>query len=215
MSERSPYAPWRLAGMVVAVGLVLVLAISGVTSLWRGLNPFGNETVDRSQPALLQSIRDLSQYHAAVGDFQVVIDVEQDVKLVPSILAGQRTLFVAAGTVNAYVDFGGMTGDALKVSPDSKSVEVRLPEPALDKPNLDPERSYVFAQHRGALNRLNDLVKGSDQQQFYVLAEQKIADAATASKLRDQAEQNTRAMLTGMLGSLGYQVTFAAEGAGG
>jgi len=212
MTERSQFAPWRLAAGVVVAGLVLVLAIGGVTSFWRGLNPFGTDTVDRSQPPLLESIRDLSQYHAAVGDFQVVLDVEQDVKLVPSILAGQRTLFVAAGTVNAFVDFSGMTGEALKVSPDGKSVEVRLPEPQLDKPNLDPERSYVFAQQRGAWNRLTDLVQGPDQHEFYVQAEQKITAAAEASRLRDQAAENTRAMLTGMLGSLGYQVTFPDQG---
>ena len=212
MTDRTPYQPWRLAAGVVVIGLVLVLAIGGVTSFWRGMNPFGTDTVDRSQPALLQSIRDLSQYHAAVGDFQVVIDVERDVKLVPSILAGQRTLFVAAGTVNAFVDFSGMTEDALKVSPEAKSVEVRLPRAELDKPNLDPERSYVFAQQRGAWNRLNDLLKGSDQHDFYVLAEQKISAAAEESKLRDQADQNTRTMLVGMLGSLGYQVTFPDQG---
>ena len=82
----------------------------------------------------------------------------------------------------------------------------------LDKPNLDPENSYVFAQQRGAWNRLNDLVKGADQHEFYALAEQRIAAAAEASTLRDQADQNTRAMLTGMLGSLGYQVTFPDQG---
>jgi len=214
MNERTPYSPWRLVVGVLAIGLVLVLAGGGVTSFMRGLNPFGTKEVDRSQPAMLESIRDLSQYHAAVGEFQVVIDVERDVKNVPSILAGQRTLFVAAGTVNAYVDFSGMTVDGLKVSPENKTVEVRLPRPALDKPNLDPERSYVFVQQRGVLDRLNDLVKGADQHDFYVLAEQKIAAAAEESRLRDQAEENTRNMLKGMLGSLGYQVSFADDGSG-
>jgi Protein of unknown function (DUF4230) len=220
MTDRYPYRPWRLVVGVVAVGLVLVLAVGGLTGMLRGLNPFGNpldnplgtDTVDRSQPALLQSMRDISQYHAAVGNFQVVIDVERDVRFIPSVLAGQRTLFVATGTVNAYVDFGGMTAEALKFSPDGKSVEVRLPRPQLDKPNLDPERSYVFAQQRGAWDRLTDLIQGSDQQEFYVLAEQKIATAAVESGLQERAEENTRAMLRGMLGSLGYQATFTPDG---
>jgi hypothetical protein len=203
---------WRIAIGVLAAGLALAL-VAGLLggSLWRGFDFFGEDTIDRSQPALLESIRDLSQFHAAVGEFQVVIDVERDVRFVPAVLAGQRTLFVAAGTVNAYVDFSGMTGDALTVSPDGKSVQVRLPRPALDKPNLDQERSYVVAQQRGAFNRLNDLLSGADQQEFYVLAEQKLAAAAEASRLVDQAEQNTRGMLTGMLGSLGYQVSFASD----
>ncbi|HEY0640234.1 MAG TPA: DUF4230 domain-containing protein [Pseudonocardiaceae bacterium] len=217
MSERTsqrprlPRTPWKLiGGALVAAVLILFAAVGASNLLNVDLNPFGTEEKDRSQPALLESIRDLSQYHAAVGDFQVVIDVEKDVKLVPSALAGQRTLFVAAGTVNAFVDFSGMTGDGLTISPDGTSVEVRLPDAKLDKPNLDQERSYVFAQQRGVFDRLADVVgQPADQQQFYVLAEQKIADAATQAKITEQAEKNTRAMLTGMLGALGYRVTFA------
>jgi len=207
MAVRVSSLPWKLVAVVVAAVVALAVVIGGFTSMWR-LNPFGTDTIDRSQPALLQSIRDLSQYHAAVGDFQVVIDVERDVKLVPSALAGQRTLFVAAGTVNAYVDFAGLSGEALKVSEEAKTVEVRLPRPVLDKPNLDQERSYVFAQQRGVFDRLTDVVGTPDQQQFYVLAEQKIAEAAEQSKIVDQADRNTRTMLTGLFQALGYQVTF-------
>jgi hypothetical protein len=203
---------WMLAVGALAAVLIVMVAGLGLTRLVPSLNPFGTETVDRTHPALLQSMRDLSQYHAAVGDFQVIVDVEKDVKFVPAAIAGQRSLFVAAGTVNAYVDFSNLTEDALKVSPESKTVEVRLPAPALDKPNLDPERSYLVSQQRGIWNRLNDLIGApTDQQEFYVVAEQKISEAASASKLADRAEQNTRAMLTGMLHSLGYQVTFATD----
>jgi hypothetical protein len=193
---------------VLGAGVVaLAIVLGGFTSLWR-FNPFGSDTVDRSQPALLQSIRDLSQYHAAVGDFQIVIDVEKDVRFVPSALAGQRTLFVAAGTVNAYIDFTGMSGDALVVDEQARTVEVRLPKPQLDKPNLDQSRSYVFTQQRGVFDRLGDVVGTPDQQQFYVLAEEKLAEAAQQSTITDQAERNTRSMLSGMFQALGYRVTF-------
>src|SRR5215468_5689237 len=101
----------------------LVLALVGSASLIRGLNPFGQQTIDRSPPPVLKSIQNLSQYHAAVGNFQVVIDVENDIKNVPAALAGQRTLFVAAGTVNAFIDFSHLSGDALKV--EAKTVRIR------------------------------------------------------------------------------------------
>jgi hypothetical protein len=200
---------WRRIIGLMAVGLALVLVGASLTNLWPRLNPFGTDTVDRSQPVLLQAVRDLSQYHAAVGEFQVIIDVEQDVRFVPDVLAGQRTLFVGAGTVNAYVDFSTLRSEALTVSPDTKTVQVRLPEAKLDKPNLDPSRSYVYAQERGALNQISDFLNGSDQRQFYVLAEERIAAAAAASPLRQQAANNTRAMLTGLLSSLGYQTNFS------
>lgn len=204
--------PWRLVAVALAAVLVVLLAVTALTGAWRSLSPFGSDTVDRSQPALLQSIRDLSQYHAAVGEFQVVIDVERDVRFVPSVLAGQRTLFVAAGTVNAYVDFAGLADDGLRVSSDRTSVQVQLPRAALDKPNLDQGRSYVFVQQRGAFNRLSDLLSTPDQQPFYVLAEQKLAEAAKESQLTAQAERNTRTMLTGLLQGLGYQVSFVDPG---
>ncbi|QFZ22212.1 DUF4230 domain-containing protein [Saccharothrix syringae] len=196
----------RRMGVVVA-GLVL-LAVAALVSVFVVLPRFGTDTIDRSQPALLQSLRDLSQYHAAAGDFQVVLDIEHDVRFVPSALAGQRTLFVAAGTVNAYVEFGGLAEDALKVSQEAKTVELALPAAVLDKPNLVQERCYVFAQERGLVDRLASLVETQDQQPFYVAAEQKISDAARESGLVGRAEENTRKMLTGMFGALGYQVMF-------
>jgi hypothetical protein len=199
--------PVRLALVLACVGLV-VLALVGSASLIRGLNPFGQQTIDRSPPPVLKSIQNLSQYHAAVGNFQVVIDVERDIKNVPSALAGERTLFVAAGSVNGFIDFSRMSDDALKV--EGKTVQIRLPAARLDKPNLDSDHSYVFSQHRGLLNRLADVVGQPDQHQFYALAEQRIADAAKSAGILERATTNTKAMLTGMMGSLGYETSFVS-----
>ena len=204
--------PWRFGSQwawrgIVALCLVVVAAAAlQLVGVLPKLNPFGTDTIDRSQPALLRSLRDLSQYHAAAGDYQVVIDIEKDVRYVPDVLAGQRTLFVSMGTVNAYVDFSGLT--EMKVSEDRKVVELKLPKPQLDKPNLDQERSYVFAQERGLFDRLASVVRTADQQPFYVAAEQKIADAAKESGLAAKAEENTRKMLEGMLKALGFEVHF-------
>jgi hypothetical protein len=206
--------PWRSGSRwvfrgVVAVCLVVVAAAAlQLVGVLPKLNPFGTDTVDRSQPALLRSIRDLSQYHAASGDYQVVIDIEKDVRFVPDVLAGQRTLFVSSGTVNAYLDFGGLAENAMVVSQERKTVDIALPRPQLDKPNINHERSYVFAQERGLFDRLNSVVQTSDQQQFYVAAEQKISDAAKESNLEAKATENTHKMLAGMFGALGFEVHF-------
>jgi hypothetical protein len=198
--------------LVLAVIALLVLALFGSVGLLKGLNPFTHQTIDRSPPPILKSIRNLSQYHAAVGDYQVVIDVENSITHVPVTLAGQRTLFVAAGTVSAFVDFSRMGEDALKVT--GKSVEVRLPAPTLDKPNLDPDHSYVFSQSRGLLNRLAALVSVPDQHEFYAVAEARIAQAAKSGGIVERAAANTRAMLTGMFHALGFQVTFVPAAPG-
>lgn len=192
-----------MRGALVAAVFILLGAAVYVFGQFR---PFGDESIDRSQPAMLKSVRDLSQYHAAAGEFQVVLDIENDVKWVPSALAGERTLFVAAGSVNAYVDLGSLKDDGLVVSPDRKTVELRLPKPQLDKPNLHHDRSYVFSQERGLINDLQALAGPPDAQRFYVAAEAKLTEAAKQSELLKRAEDNTRVMLTGMLQSLGFQV---------
>ncbi|MFJ2031264.1 DUF4230 domain-containing protein [Streptosporangium sp. NPDC087985] len=213
----APSAPrrrrWRfLAGLLV----VVILLVVGARLTWSWLNPFGETTVDRSQPALLQSIHNLSRFEAATGDFQVIVDLEKDAAFLPDAVKGSRTLFVGAGGVDAYVDFGGLTTGALTVSPDHREVTVRLPRAQLEKPNLDNRRSYVYAQQRGLLDRVEDFLSSSpsDQQELYVLAEKKIAEAAQAGDLRNRADQNTKAMVQGMLGTLGFEkvtVRFADE----
>lgn len=188
--------------LVAAVFILLGAALY----VFEQFKPSGGTSVDRSQPAVLKSVRDLSQYHAAAGEFQVVLDIENDVKWVPAALAGERTLFVAAGSVNAYVDLGSLKDDGLVLSPDGKTVELRLPKAQLDRPNLHHDRSYVFSQKRGLVNDLQALVETPDQQRFYLAGEAKIAEAARQSELPKRAEDNTRVMLTGMLQSLGFQV---------
>jgi hypothetical protein len=205
--------PWRfLAGLLVAV----VILVVGARLTWSWLNPFGETAMDRSQPVLLQSIHNLSRFEAATGNFQVVVDLEKDASFLPDAVKGSRTLFVGAGGVDAYVDFGGLADGALTISPDREEVTIKLPRAQLEKPNLDNKRSYVYAQQRGLFDRVEDFLSSSpaDQQELYVLAEKKIAEAAQASDLRNRADQNTKAMLQGMLGALGFDkvtVKFADE----
>jgi hypothetical protein len=156
---------------------------------------------------LLQSIHTLSRFEAASGNFQVIVDLEKDAAFLPNAIKGSRTLFVGAGSVDAYVDFGSISSGALTVSSDGHSVTVRLPHAQLEKTNLDNKRSYVYAQERGILDRIQQSLSSSpqNQQELYVLAERKITEAAQSSDLRNRADQNTRAMMEGMLKSLGFK----------
>jgi len=194
---------WRyLAAALVAV----VLLVVGGRLAWSWLDPTGEQTIDRSQPVLLQSIKDMARFQAATGSFQVVVDLEKDANFLPDAVKGTRTLFVGAGSVDAYVDFSGMAKDAVTVSQDRAQATIRLPRAQLEKPNLDNQRSYVFHQQRGLLDRVQDFLSSSpgDQQELYVLAEKKISEAAVSSDLRNRADTNTKAMLEGMLKSLGF-----------
>jgi hypothetical protein len=199
----------RAPTFLLAVALILV-ALVALFALAPSLNPFGEDTEDRSQPVLIKSLENLSDYHAASANMQVVVDVEQDTDLIPSFIKGERTLFVAAGTVDAAVDFSGLSRDssAVKVSGDRKAVTLRLPAPELTEPRLDPSRSRVYDRDRGVLDRVEDAFsdRPGDEQPLYELAEEKLAAAAAEDpRLIETAERNTRAMLGGLLRGLGFE----------
>jgi hypothetical protein len=205
----------------LAVALALVAAVFlGAGRLGDLLpsipNPFASDSVDRSQPALLQSIENLSRYQAASGNLQVIVDTEDDARFVPSFIRGERTVFVAAGTVEATVDFSRLDERAIVVSPDRTSVTVTLPPPTLSEPVVDPAQSRVATRQRGLLDRIGSAFSDSptSDRGLYLLAQDKRRAAADATDLRARAEQNTRQMLEGMLGSLGFTtvtVNFAPD----
>jgi hypothetical protein len=204
--------------LVAAILLVLVLfvAVAGLSGLrlWSSFpNPFATRQVDRSQPVLLKAIEDLAVYKAASGSFQVVVDLEESSRGIPLLIKGQRTLFVAGGSVDAEVDFSGLKGDAIKVSPDGQRVEITLPRARLTPARVDPDQSRVFSRERGLLDRLGSVLSDNptSERELYRLAQAKMQAAAAQSDLVARAEQNTRAMLVTMLRSLGYRevtVTF-------
>ncbi|MFE5394032.1 DUF4230 domain-containing protein [Streptomyces sp. NPDC056568] len=212
--------PGRVPGWAKVLGalvLVLVVLFAGLRlSVVPGLRDlFGTETQDRSGPALLESIQDMSRYEAASGNFQVVVDLEKDTKFLPDAIRGSRTLYVGAGTVGAYVDLGKVGEDDVTVDDDRTSATLRLPHAALGEPALDPDRSYAVSKQRGLLDRLGDLFSDNPngEQAVQKLAARHIGEAAKDSELRARAETNTTAMLRGLLRSLGFekvQVTYGS-----
>ncbi|MBT3150333.1 DUF4230 domain-containing protein [Streptomyces sp. CHD11] len=202
----------RVPGWVKVVGsVVLLLAVlfAGIRmSVLPGLKDlFGTETRDRSGPALLESIQDISRYDAATGNFQVVVDLEKDAKFLPDAVRGSRTLYVGAGTVDAYVDLGRLGQGDVRVDDERTSATLRLPHARLGTPALNPERSYAVSRQRGLLDRLGDFFSDNpnSEQAVQKLAVRHIGDAAKESGLTTRAETNTTEMLEGLLRSLGFE----------
>lgn len=205
------------AKVVCAFVLVLVVLFAGLRlAVLPGLRDvFGTETHDNSGPTLLKSIQDMSRYDAASGNFQVVVDLEKDAKYLPDAIRGTRTLYVGAGTVDAYVDLGRIDQKDVTVNDDRTSATLRLPHAALGKPALDPDHSYAVSKQRGLLDRLGDVFSDNpnDERAVQRLAAQHIGKAAKDSRLTARAEENTTSMLEGLLRSLGFTDVTVTYGA--
>src|SRR5919198_394056 len=95
----------RFIAVLIVLAALAYAVLLGLHALPGSLNPFREETKDRSGPAVLRSIQNLSRYEAAAGNYQVIVDLEKDAKFLPTEVRGRRTLFVGTGSVDAYVDF--------------------------------------------------------------------------------------------------------------
>jgi hypothetical protein len=204
--QRPRGGPLRIAFAALAallVGLLLLVAAGRVFDL----NPFGSRERDRSGPVVLTAVRDLADYHAASGSYQVLIDLQQDNNILPDILKGKRTLFLAIGSVDAVVDFGRIGDKAVDVSPDRSAVTLTLPHAKLARPVIDTKESRVLDRNLGVIDRVGNLFGNgvdSQEQQVYSLAEQKLGAAATQNSLVERAETNTRKTLGQLLTALGF-----------
>lgn len=205
-------------GAGAAVGLFAALALCGVAVAvgWRLLDVGGTKEVDRTGPAVLMALQDMARFKAATGTFQVVVDVENDVKLLPDFVAGERTLLVATGTVDAEVDLANLDPEAVEVSEDRTKVTVTLPHAALTPARIDNDKSYVASRSRGLADRVDDAFGSDpgDNSALYQKAETQLEEAASATELRSQAEANTAAMLTELMKSLGFsevEIVFADD----
>jgi hypothetical protein len=192
-----------LGGAAIVAGVV----VAGVISFQLLHSPFTTVTKDHSPPPVLTELRDLSDFHAAQAQFEVTLDLEKDVKYVPSAIAGERVQFLGIGTVDAVVDFSSIGAGAVQISDDNKSVVVTLPSAYAMTPVLDHEQSHVMNRDRGLINRVvgifNDNPTSEDS--LYKAATQKMADSARQTDLIQRAQEHTTFVLTGMLKSMGFE----------
>lgn len=204
MVRRRSSRPLAIVVALAAALIVLPAIVPGLDSL----NPFKTETEDRSPPVVLRSLERLSEYRAASANLQVPVDVREDVGILPDFIAGERTLILASGSVDASVDFRGLRGSALQVDDDRTAVTITLPAARLSDARVDLRETRVFDADRGLVNRVGEALGdgGADQErQLLALAERKLAEAVRQSpELLASAERNTRSMLEGLMRGLGF-----------
>lgn len=196
------------AGLVA--GAVFTLRDDFRDAFWRtlvdGLNPFTTGEVDRSETPVLVSMKDLARFVAAEAQYEVLVDLENDVKYVPSWLAGERIVLAVNGSVDAYVDFRDLDEDAIEISDDGTTVTVTLPGPELAEPRIDLDDSRALTEDRGLVDRVGDLFASDTdaRQEALATAQDRISDAAVGSDLDERARANTTSTLEAMLSPLGY-----------
>src|SRR5262245_6955743 len=80
---------------VVFATWIGLAALNFLPSIFK--NPFQKQVTEHTGPVLLESIEDASEFLAAKGSFQVVVDYEEGRQYIPSWVAGCKAIFVGYG----------------------------------------------------------------------------------------------------------------------
>src|SRR3954452_12881891 len=211
--QRSPEPPRRFGHPVlatIAIVIVALLALNQLKSMLPSLhNPFSAKTTVTSEPVLLKSLADLHVYEASQANLQEIVTREKGYDYVPSFVAGSKQVFLAAGSVEAGVDFSGIGSGDVTVDQANRSVTINLPHATLGAPTIDVDNSKVISESSGIVDhglRVFSSGNAGDDAKLYQLAEAKIAAAAAADpSIVTKAETNTREMLTALATSLGFK----------
>ena len=189
-------------GGVIVVALFLVAGAIGFNLL-----PFQTTEKDHSPPPILTELRQLSDFHAAQAEFEVIIDQEEDVRFMPQVIAGERVQFVAVGTVDAVIDLSAVSADAVRFDPETNRAVVFLPRPTIEEPVLDLEQSHVMNRDRGLVNRVGGIFTDNptSENDLMQAAQAKMADAAAQTGLVAMAEQQAEELFEPMIRNLGVE----------
>lgn len=192
-----------VAATTAVVALALVGALVGLPSFG---NPFSSETVVRDHAAVLDSLEEIAELRAATGEFQVVVDVEDRTRFVPSFVKGERTTFLAQGAVDALVDLDSLDEDSIIIAEDG-SVTVVLPPAELADPVIDHEASGVLDRDRGVVDRVGGIFSDepTSDKDLYQEAERRLAEAAADSELRTAGEAKAAATVEQLLREAGIE----------
>ncbi|BAN02392.1 DUF4230 domain-containing protein [Ilumatobacter coccineus] len=204
MSRRDRRGPGLLGLGAIAVVGMLAFGVIG-PGLFDISFPFTSESKDHSPPVVLTELRDLAEFRAAEADFEVIVDRENDVKWVPGFIAGDRVQYVAVGSVDATVDFAGLTDDSIIFDEDNDQATIILPAPSIGEPVIDFENSGVMNRDRGVLDRLGGVFSDNPtaEESLIVEAQNKMIAGVGESDLLERARENTEKMLTTLLGGVG------------
>jgi hypothetical protein len=192
---------------IAVIAVLTVLATAGVIGqLLKDINPLAVKKIDRTQPALLSAISNLSDYRAASAQFTVVVDIEHDAKWLPAAVRGERTVMLASGSVDAGVNLAGLATSAFTIDEATKSVVLRLPHATLRKAQLDLASTTVVQHKRGLLDRVGSAIGDAPKGENNALriAQTKLEKAAKESTVLTVAEANTTTMMTSLVRGLGY-----------
>ncbi|MDQ5854697.1 MAG: DUF4230 domain-containing protein [Chloroflexota bacterium] len=176
----------------------------------RRLNPLAAQptAISIDRPAVVRQIKALNRLETTTFVMEKVIAAGQEGNPLYNLLFGDKLLLIAHGQVIAGFDLSRLRDEDINLSPDGETATITLPPAEILVSRLDNEKTSVYDQQRGLLNR-GDVGLESEARR---VAEQEILRAACDEGILARAAEEGQRDLSELVRALGFkQVTINAS----
>ncbi len=191
---------------IVAVALLGVFffsrATSSVTDIFAGVAPSmqalintPTTTVRTNSAAVIRRVQQLNRLETTSFTIEKVIEAGVEGNPFFNLLYKDQLLLIAHGSVVAGVDLSKITQNDVSISPDGKTLTVRLPPAEILNASLDNSKTRVYRRDTAVFAENTDL-----ETQARVAAEQEILKAACEDGILQKATNDSKLALQQFLG---------------
>jgi hypothetical protein len=190
-TSRGP-VPWLLG-----VGLLL-----GGLGGWLGPRLFAASSPPQPLPDVITQVRELSRLEGVSFHVERVVDLkDKQQRMFGLVESEDAILLIASGEVVAGIDLGRLTLEDVVVSPDRRSVTIKLPHAEIFSARLDSDRTFVHTRKTDLLARRKESLETEARK----AAEQTLRSAAEEGGILKRADESVARTVRALVGSLGFE----------
>jgi hypothetical protein len=153
-------------------------------------------------PDVITSVRELSRLEGVSYHVERVVDLkDKQEALFGMVPAEDAILLVASGDVVAGIDLAQLKPEDVVVSPDRRSVTIRLPHAEIFSARLDNERTYVHTRKTDVLAQRKESLETQARQ----AAEKTLRSSAEEAGILPRAETSVARTVRSLVRSLGFE----------
>lgn len=183
---------WLLAVAFLAAGV----ALGRFAPRWLEVQ------AERRPPDVVSQVRELARLEGVSYHIERVVDLKDEQRRVFGLVsAGDAILLVASGDVVAGVDLGKLGPGDVQVTPDGRSVTIRLPPAEVFSARLDNSHTYVHSRKTDLLALRQESLETRARQ----AAEDTLRAAAQDAGILERAETSVARTVTSLVRSLGFE----------
>ncbi|MGB2993676.1 MAG: DUF4230 domain-containing protein [Paenisporosarcina sp.] len=207
----SPYAKYEkgfklsslfsgFKNILIIILLLFVLGFGAISLI--------NSNVFKKSSVFVENVQELSTLATAEAQTKTVLNIKDNKffgKKIPLPIPGTKReiLLIVPATVLAGVDLNEVTEDDMKISEDTKEIDITLPHAKLiQEPSLQMDKITTYVD--GGI--FNDEVDWNEGFELAASAQQKVKEEVISAGLLTTAEKNADKALTQFFKNMGYKV---------